>query len=38
VAAGFGKDSVHTPNPEANTVQFLDMDEQLVADALITRG
>jgi hypothetical protein len=33
VAAGFGKDGVHTPNPEANTVHFLDMDEQLVAEA-----
>lgn len=32
-AAGFGKDGVHKPNPEAKTVQFVDMDEQLVAEA-----
>jgi hypothetical protein len=32
VAAGFGRDGVHTPDPEATTVQFLDMDEQLVAE------
>lgn len=31
-AAGFKRDGVHTPNPEANTVQFLDMDDQLVAE------
>ena len=33
VAAGFGKNGVHAPNPGANTAQFLDMDEQLVAEA-----
>ena len=32
IAAGFGRDGVHTPNPEAITVHFLDMDDQLVAE------
>lgn len=31
-AAGFSRDGIHTPNPEATTVEFLEMDEHLVAE------